>query len=118
MKLILIVDDEIDIIDTFSMLFEVHGYDVIAASNGRDALALLDDCTPDLIISDCMMPIMDGVTFRRHVQQSPRLAALPFILMSAAPDRHDLSSITVNHFLKKPFQFDELIAIVKKMVPV
>lgn len=116
MKRILIVDDEIDITDTFSLLFEVHGFEVMAASNGSDALNLLRDHLPDLIISDCMMPIMDGITFRKEVQQIPALAAVPFILMSAAPDRHDMTSITVTHFLKKPFQFDELLAIVNQQL--
>ena len=117
MKLILIVDDEIDITETFSLLFEVYGYAVITASDGSAALALLQDRVPDLIISDCMMPVMDGVSFRKHVQNDVRLADVPFVLMSAAPDRHDLSSITVDRFLKKPFQFDELMQTVQSLLP-
>lgn len=117
MKSILIVDDEVDIIETFSLLFELHGYAVLTASNGQEALRRLEDHTPDLIISDCMMPVMDGITFRKKVEQNPALNDTRFILMSAAPERHDLASVTVDRFLKKPFQFDELFDAVKAMLP-
>jgi len=116
MKLILIVDDEIDITETFSLLFEVHGYEVLTATNGREALKLLQERVPDLIISDCMMPVMDGITFRKQVQQDPVLGEKPFVLMSAAPDQHDLASVKIDRFLKKPFQFDELIDTVQTLL--
>lgn len=116
MKLILIVDDEIDITETFSLLFEVHGFAVLTASNGVEALQLLEDHKPDLIISDCMMPVMDGIAFRKKVQQDAALSGTPFVLMSAAPERHDLASVTIDHFLKKPFHFDELISTVNTLL--
>lgn len=117
MKLILIVDDEIDITETFSLLFELHGYAVLTASNGQEALQLLETHTPDLIISDCMMPVMDGVTFRKRVAANPVFSNTRFILMSAAPERHDLASVTVDRFLKKPFQFEELFNAVQSLLP-
>lgn len=116
MKLILIVDDEIDITETFSLLFEVHGFETLTASNGSEALTLLENRIPDLIISDCMMPVMDGIAFRKKVEENRLLEAVPFILMSAAPEQHDLASVRIDGFLKKPFHFDELIDKVKALL--
>lgn len=116
MKLILIVDDEIDITETFSLLFEVYGFETQTAANGSEALALLEERVPDLIISDCMMPIMDGITFRRKVQAHDAWNVVPFLLMSAAPDQHDIASVRIDGFLKKPFHFDELIQTVRLLL--
>ena len=114
---VLIVDDEIDITSTFSLLFEVHGFAVHMASNGIEALAALAARRPDLIVSDCMMPLMDGLELCRHVRADPAMADLPIILMSGAPDRHDLASVRYDAFLKKPFLFSRLMTEVRKLLP-
>lgn len=114
---VLIVDDEIDITSTFSMLFEVHGFSVRTASNGIEALAALAESLPDLIVSDCMMPLMDGLELCRRVRADAAMAGIPIILMSGAPDRHDLTSVTYDAFLKKPFLFSRLMTAVRKLLP-
>lgn len=114
--LILIVDDEVDITETYAMFFELHGFDVITANDAVRALAMLDEHTPDLIISDCMMPFMDGVEFSRRVKARAATAATPVILMSGAPELHDLASPTYDIFLRKPVLFQRLMQEIARLL--
>lgn len=116
MNVILIVDDEIDITQTFAWLFEWNGFEVLCASNGREALELLEKRIPDIVITDCMMPIMDGVEFSRRVRDNPATRNTPIILMSAAPAQHELERAAFDVFLEKPFRFDALLVEVKKLL--
>lgn len=116
MKAILIVDDEFDIVDTLTMLFETIGFEVFSASNGAEALGVLNKHTPDIILSDCMMPVMDGIEFRNRVRALAAFEKTPFILMSGAPERHDLTDTVFDAFLKKPFQFDVLMVAVSSLL--
>lgn len=116
MNVILIVDDEVDIVNTFQLVFEYSGFEVLTAANGNEALELLKSRTPDIILSDCMMPIMDGVAFRNAVRQIAALEKTPFILMSGAPEQHDLSNTVFDAFLKKPFTFDDLMVVVSSLL--
>ena len=116
-RTVLIVDDEVDVIEVFTMLFQVHGFDVISAGNGRDALDVLKASVPDIVLSDCMMPVMDGIELCRRLKQAPATATIPIILMSAAPDCHDLAGAPYDVFLKKPFLFSVLLDQVQKLLP-
>lgn len=115
-KLILIVDDEVDITNTFAMLFGFHGYKTITAPDGRAALDLVKKQRPDVIISDCMMPTMSGVEFSRHVRADPVMNDIPIILMSAAPGKYDLSEFPDLVFMQKPFRFADLLAEVGRLL--
>lgn len=117
MKLILIVDDEVDITVTYSMLLELHGYRTIAATDGRQALKLAAAHMPQLIISDCMMPVMDGIELSRQLRSDGRTAAIPIILMSAAPQRHLLAEACHDAFMQKPVRFKELVAVIGRLLP-
>ncbi|MDB5776664.1 MAG: response regulator [Herbaspirillum sp.] len=113
---VLIVDDEVDITETFSMLFELRGFDAITASSGAEALSKLAIQTPDLIVSDCMMPGMDGVEFCNRVRALPQGQSIPIILCSGAPQFHNLTTAAHDAFLRKPFLFETLFAEVKKLL--
>ncbi|MGV3653898.1 MAG: response regulator [Noviherbaspirillum sp.] len=115
-KLVLLVDDELDIAQTFAWLFEWNGFDVLCASDGRQALEILGKHEPDIIISDCMMPVMDGVELSRKVRDGPASRKIPVILMSAAPFQHNLSKAEFDVFLQKPFRFDALLAEVSRLL--
>lgn len=115
-KLVLLVDDELDIAQTFAWLFEWNGFDVLCASDGRQALEILGKHEPDIIISDCMMPVMDGVELSRKVRDGPASRKIPIILMSAAPAQHNLSEAEFDVFLQKPFRFDALLAEVSRLL--
>ena len=114
-KLILVVDDEVDIIDMFSMLLQLNGFRTIAASNARQALVLLESEHPDVIVSDCMMPGMDGVAFCAAVRAMPAHEHTPFVLMSGAPQRHSLVTPNYDVFVRKPFPFEFLLDLLERL---
>ena len=116
MRRILVVDDEPDITDTYKLLFELHGYLVMTAGNGVEALDAVKDMEPDIILSDCMMPKMDGVEFIRRARRIPALASIPVILMSGAPELHDFSGNLHTRVLQKPLLFDEVLQEVKRLL--
>ena len=115
-KLILVVDDEPDITETYAMFLELYGYEVVTANDPIEALALMSTRLPHLIISDCMMPHMDGIEFSVRVKADPQSQPIPIILMSGAPERHDLDSPTYELFLRKPVMFDQLIPEIQRLL--
>lgn len=86
------------------------------ATNGREALNILqaERQPPALIISDVMMPGMNGLALAEAIRQSPRLRAIPIILMSAAGRPGE--SRSANHFLPKPFDLDALAELIERYV--
>ena len=114
--LILVVDDEPDITETYAMYLEFSGYDVLTANNPVDALKIMSTRMPNLIISDCMMPNMDGVEFSVRVRDNPEANAIPIILMSGAPERHNLGSPSYNLFLLKPVLFEHLMPEIRRLL--
>jgi CheY-like chemotaxis protein len=114
-KLLLIVDDEFDVTGTYSLLFEYHGYRTITAGNGREALALAEQQRPDLVLSDYMMPVMDGAQLCRAWRQNPLLAPIPFVLTSAGLVR-DLDGLPYDAFFRKPAPFDQLLAEIGRLI--
>ena len=116
MKIILIVDDEVDVTLTYSMLLQLHGFTTLTAANGRQALDVVDATLPDIVLSDCMMPQMDGLELARRLRADLRTAAIPIILMSAAPERHILSDSGYDIFLQKPVRLPELLATIDRLL--
>lgn len=78
---ILIVDDDIDVCETFRDILEMEGYCVTMAHNGNDALAATDDCDFDAVLMDIKMPGMDGVETFAHLHE--RCPEIPVIMLSA-----------------------------------
>ena len=114
--LILVVDDEPDITETYALFLDLYGYEVVTANNPVEALAMMSSRMPDLIISDCMMPHMDGVEFSVRVKANPDSRPIPIILMSGAPELHDLDSATYELFLRKPVLFDRLLPEIRRLL--
>ena len=115
-NLILVVDDEFDITETYKMLLEFYDYSVFTANNAVEALAIAKENPFDLILSDCMMPIMDGIEFSRKVRYISGLEEVPIILMSGAPELHDFSRGGHTTFFRKPFVFDKLAKEIEKLL--
>jgi CheY-like chemotaxis protein len=115
-KLILVVDDEVDITDTYKMLLEFYEYSVLTANTAVEALTIVTDNPPDLIVSDCMMPMMDGVEFSRRVRFISGLEETPIILMSGAPELHDFSRSAHTTFFRKPLVFEQLIKAIENLL--
>jgi two-component system sensor histidine kinase/response regulator len=116
---ILLIDDELNIRETISELLTVYNYEVKTAVNGQDALDLLDYWTPDLIICDIMMPVMDGNEFHQIVQENHLLSPIPFIFLTAKNETNLMRKCLLDgadDFISKPFKINELISIVKSKI--
>ena len=103
MKTILIVDDEVDIAATLAEFLELNGYRVVIAHDGDDGLHKAIECTPDLVITDLMMPRMDGDELVGRLRENAATEAIPVIMMSAT------RRFFVAPFLRKPFQAEHLL---------
>ena len=111
-KKILLVDDEAELRETISELLIHSNYSVMTAQNGHEALKILDFWTPDLIISDIMMPIMDGNLFYDIVKDTNTINQIPFIFLTAMNDEEEKEKCILNgvdHFVAKPFKIENLL---------
>ena len=111
---VLVVDDEYVLLEMIVALIEDLGYESLVATNGDEALDVLHNQPdpPALIISDVMMPKMNGIELLQSLQASSQYRDVPFILMSAAgrpPNSHGES-----FFLHKPFSIDTLVELIER----
>jgi len=117
MPVVLIVDDDADTRVAIADLLEDAGYDVLCAANGREALVRLSvsGVRCDLILLDLLMPVMNGWDFRRLQRQTPEIANIPVLLMSAgahlAVVREELKA---DGSMTKPVAEVDLLQLVKK----
>lgn len=108
---VLIVEDDSAIRDTLIDIVEMLGYTLREAMNGESALHMIRDHLPDLIISDIMMPVMDGISLLRTIRSSPAFFSLPVIIVTA---KTNLTAATVSKGLIaedlviKPFELADL----------
>ena len=107
-KRILVVDDETDVQEFVSLVLQDHGFEVICAANGEDALGKIEAFHPDLVVLDLMMPVMDGW----GVLDRLRELALPpaVIVLSAYPDEWRAFRGGAWECLPKPFEPETLVA--------
>lgn len=113
---VLIVDDEPDIRATVSAMLEIEGYDVTEAANGADALQAFEERTPDVILLDMRMPVLDGWGFAAELRR--RGYPTPIVVMTAARDAaHWAAEISASAFVAKPFGFDDLLSAVERVSP-
>ncbi|MDX2097690.1 MAG: response regulator transcription factor [Leptolyngbyaceae cyanobacterium bins.59] len=116
---LLLVDDEPGLRDAVQAYLEDSGFTVITASNAKDGLELLQQHSPDLLITDVMMPQVDGYQFLKQVRENPRFKSLPVVFLTArgmTSDRIQGYKAGVDAYLPKPFDPDELVAIVENLV--
>ncbi|MFC7299516.1 response regulator [Herminiimonas aquatilis] len=109
---ILVVDDQLALAEVLANILEYHGYAVLIAEDGQQALDVVKSNEIDLIISDYMMPRLDGMALYHRLSADQRTSSIPMIMMSALPG--DLRDLPVHAILKKPFQIDELVESVTK----
>jgi CheY-like chemotaxis protein len=112
---ILVIEDDESISSLLAQVLELEDYQVTTALNGADGLDLLlkSNLTPDLIILDLMMPIMDGATFRKTQLANAQISSIPVILMTA--DNQPLNpALKVQGFLRKPLSIDKILNVVKE----
>ncbi len=117
MAIILVVDDEFGIGELLEALLEDDGHRVLTAMNGRHGLQRMAEAKPDLVISDLMMPVMDGAGLLRAMRDDPELCDVPFVLMCALPETLIADRIGgYSAFLRKPFKLADIIALVDRLL--
>lgn len=115
-KLILVVDDEIGILKFLKANLEDHGYDVLTAMDGAEAIATFEMNMPNLVILDITMPKMDGFEVCHRIRE---WSQVPIIVLSVRLDGKDkvkLLDLGADDYITKPFDADELIARVRAVL--
>lgn len=114
MATVLIVEDEFAIADLLEMVLTDEGHHVLTAANGRQGLACLaEGPPPDLVISDIMMPILDGVGLLKAMREAEAQRDIPCVIMSSMPEanvRERINGYTA--FVRKPFQLAAMVQLV------
>lgn len=114
--LIMVVEDNLAMLDGLRDLLEIAEYRVSTASGGDEALEMLKEVKPDLIISDIMMPGMDGYRFHSLVRERPDLLTVPFIFLTARGEKADIrrgKEVGVDDYITKPFDEEDLLIAVR-----
>ena len=106
-----------NILSTLGNILSIEGYNVITASNGEETLDKIREETPDLLILDLMMPEMDGASVAFDLNSKPSGKKIPIIIVSGlvledTGKAFDTKSMNVK-FLKKPFEINDLIELVR-----
>jgi DNA-binding NarL/FixJ family response regulator len=116
---ILIAEDDVGIRLSVSDYLELLGYSVIAAENGKEALTMLEQYHPHLLISDIKMPEKDGYELLKSIRQLPQYRLLPVILLTECKDMNERIrgyQVGCDVYLPKPFEMEELGAVIRNLL--
>ncbi len=116
---LLLVDDEPGLREAVQAYLEDSGFAVEVASNARDGLELAHQKLPDLVITDIMMPQVDGYQFLKQLRENPQFKTLPVVFLTArgmTADRIQGYNAGVDAYISKPFDPDELVAVVTNLL--
>ena len=110
---ILVVDDDPTILATVSDALDMEGFAVLTATNGAEALDVMSNSKPSLVLLDMRMPVLDGWGFMRALRE--RGSSVSVVVMTAAADaRRWAREIGAHGVLAKPFELDDLVAAVQR----
>lgn len=118
MKRILLVEDTKALAENMSDILVNLGFDVTIASDGSEALGLLDEVKPAIIITDVLMPVMDGLELTRRVRANSGYRNVPIIILSARATDGDIAAgfaAGASDYLKKPCIIEDLISSIEKL---
>ncbi|MCX7595514.1 MAG: response regulator transcription factor [Fischerella sp.] len=116
---ILVVDDDPGTRLSISDYLELSGYSVIVANDGQEALIKVEECHPDLMVTDIVMPRMNGYELVRQVRQKPEFRLLPVILLTARTKTQERIlgyQSGCDLYLPKPFELEELGAAIRNLL--
>lgn len=117
MAKILVVEDETFLLDLLSEVIMSLGHQIVTATNGLEALEEVEKDQPDLIISDVMMPIMNGYVLLEQINLKPKLRGIKTILISGAPI--DRSRTPPAHaYISKPYNLAEITNLVEQLAKI
>ena len=117
-KTILIVEDNPDAREMVSILLAAEGYSVSTAEDGQQALDLVKDSPPDLIITDIQMPKVDGIEMIKRIRELFKSKPMPIVVMSAFGNgkTRDAIEAGANRSAPKPMQVDSLLNLVRQLL--
>jgi len=118
-KNILVIEDEGHVRTLVSRLLEKSGYIVRTADDGLDGLRALESFRPDLIITDVMMPNLDGLTFTKALKNRRETKLIPVIFLTAKTDPLSMIegiNVGAKFYITKPFQIEDVLAKVRKVL--
>ena len=116
---ILIVDDELDVVIPIQFLMEQQGYSVMIAQRGEDALDLIYQYKPDLVLLDIMLPGIDGWQVCEIVRLNPNYRDTKIIFLTARGRKEEIAkglALGADAYITKPFSNAELVAMVKEVL--
>jgi DNA-binding response OmpR family regulator len=111
---ILVVDDDLHIQRLYKEEFEEEGYEVVIASNGKEAIELFDSEVPDVVTLDILLPDVDGIRLLRQMKE--KRPKVPIIMSTAYDYRDDFAVWASEAYIVKSSDLDELKATIKKML--
>jgi DNA-binding response OmpR family regulator len=116
---ILVVEDYKPLLVGIRDILETEGYTVFTATDGEQALQIIDEACPNLILADIMMPTMDGYALYEAIRARPEWASVPFVFLTSKAQEKDLSrgkELGVDSYITKPFDPDQLLATVQTLL--
>lgn len=119
MKTILLIDDNLEIRENTTEILELAGYKVLAAENGKIGVNLANSETPDLILCDIMMPVMDGFEVFLAISKNLRTAGTPFIFLTAKAEVADKKygfNFGIDDYITKPYDDDLLLSVIENRI--
>jgi len=114
---ILLVEDNCLLRENTTEMLELYNFTVLSASNGEEGLALAVKLTPDLILSDIKMPVMNGYHFLEHIRKEPSLSNTRFVFFTAACEKKEIDfglTMGADDYILKPFTETDLLTKLKK----
>lgn len=123
MARILVVDDDPDFVAATTMALQANGYEVVTATNGDKALAVMRERKPDLVLLDIMMStILDGLDVSEEMQEDPELKNIPVIMVSSISDTEHAAVfptegyVHMDAWITKPYQPEDLLKKIQRFV--
>jgi CheY-like chemotaxis protein len=117
MSSILIVDDELAIAEVLASILGDAGYQVVVAANGKQALSRLAEARPRLIMTDYMMPVLNGASLIAALQKDHALRDIPIVVMTSVPESKVAEQCPgYDAYLRKPFKLREVLGVVERLL--
>lgn len=115
-RTILVVDDSPSVRETIAFILEAEGFQVQSAANGEEGLSLAAELNPKVVLTDAMMPGMDGFELCRRLKggsSEREICVIMLTSMGQTIDRERAEEVGVDHFVTKPFDEDEILALLE-----
>lgn len=114
--LILVVDDHPDLREVLALILEHHGFRVMLAADGREALKRAEECRPDLVLMDLMMPRMDGYQATAALNHNGEHPVPVVAITASRVERTDLLNRGFSDLLQKPVRADDVVETIWRLI--